>query len=120
MTGDRRDSVVLKGMQFHTRVGVLPHEEQLAQPVEVDVAVEVASGSGRMQVVDYSRIYDAVATVMRVPRIAFLEDVAERVAAEVLALDGVSAAAVAVRKPHVPLPGPLEYAEVSIVRRRGE
>lgn len=112
------DVVTLKAMRFHTRVGVLPHEAQLPQPVEVDVSVRVDPGFRPPQVVDYTALYSAVAGVMITPHIAYLEEAAERVASAALRVAGVTSASVAVRKPHVPLPGPVEYAEVCITRER--
>ncbi len=112
------DTVTLKSMRFHTRVGVLPHETQLPQPVEVDIAVTVEDNVRPPNVVDYVALYAAVANVMGARHIAYLEDAAERVAAAALVVPGVLSVAVSVRKPHVPLPGPVEYAEVCITRRR--
>jgi dihydroneopterin aldolase len=51
-----------------------------------------------------------------VRHIAYLEEAAERVATAALRVAGVVSATVSVRKPHVPLPGPVEYAEVTITR----
>jgi dihydroneopterin aldolase len=112
------DTVSLKGMRFHTRVGVLPHETQLPQPVEVDLSVTVSPATRPPNVVDYVALYAAVAEVMSTRHIAYLEEAAERVATAALGVTGVEAATVSVRKPHVPLPGPVEYAEVSITRAR--
>lgn len=114
------DVVALKGMQFFTRVGVLPHEAELAQPVEVDLSVVVTDEVQVPKVVDYVALYGAVADVMRAKHISYLEDAAERIASAVLGIDGVRAASVSVRKPHVPLPGPVEYAEITIFRERDE
>lgn len=113
-----RDTVCLKGMRFHSRVGVLPHEEQLPQPVEVDLSVTVDETVRPPNVVDYVALYSAVAGVMGVRHISYLEEAAERVATAALRVTGVVAATVWVRKPHVPLPGPVEYAEVRITRER--
>jgi dihydroneopterin aldolase len=112
------DTVSLKGMRFHSRVGVLPHEAQLPQPVEVDLSVTVDETVRAPRVVDYVTLYGAVSTVMNVRHIAYLEDAAERVAAAALQLPGVLSASVSVRKPHVALPGPVGFAEVSITRAR--
>lgn len=112
------DTVSLKGMRFHTRVGVLPHEAQLPQPVEVDLGVIVDPAMKPPNVVDYVALYAAVAGVMAAPHIAYLEEAAERVALAALAVMGVRSATVSVRKPHVPLPGPVEFAEVSITRTK--
>ncbi|MEO6863956.1 MAG: dihydroneopterin aldolase [Gemmatimonadaceae bacterium] len=112
------DTVSLKGMRFHTRVGVLPHETQIPQPVEVDLAITVEDSVRPPHVVDYVALYAAVADVMSARHIAYLEEAAERVAAAALLVSGVVTATVSVRKPHVPLPGPVEFAEVSITRGR--
>jgi len=112
------DTVALKGMRFHARVGVLPHEAQLPQPVEVDLAVTVDASVKAPHVVDYVALYAAVTGVMTTPHIAYLEDAAERVATAVLLVPGVRTASVSIRKPHVALPGPVEYAAVSITRER--
>jgi dihydroneopterin aldolase len=110
-----RDRITLKAMQFHVRVGVYPHEMELAQPIEIDLTVELSRSRTRA-VVDYVSLYTATASVFEAGHIGYLEEIAERVASRTLAIDGVSVAHVAVRKPHVPLPGPLAYAEVSITR----
>jgi FolB domain-containing protein len=112
------DIVSLKGMRFHTRVGVLPHEAQLPQPVEVDVSVAIDAAMRPPNVVDYVALYGAVSGVMEARHIAYLEEAAERVAAAALLVPGVRSATVSVRKPHVPLPGPVEFAEVTITRER--
>lgn len=112
------DMVSLKGMRFHTRVGVLPHEAQLPQPVEVDLTVTVDDTMHPPNVVDYVALYGAVSDVMGARHIAYLEEAAERVATAALLVSGVRSATVSVRKPHVPLPGPVEFAEVIITRER--
>ncbi|HXC25324.1 MAG TPA: dihydroneopterin aldolase, partial [Gemmatimonadaceae bacterium] len=98
--GVPRDRVTLKGMRFHTRVGVLPHESEVAQPVEVDVSAEVDLGAVPPGVVDYSAVYAGVAEVMGARHINYLEEAAERIAARVLGIAGVVVVHVAVRKPH--------------------
>lgn len=112
------DTIALRAMRFHTRVGVLPHEAQIPQPVEVDLDVTVADDVRPPRVVDYTALYAAVAGVMSTPHIHYLEEAAERTATAALAVAGVVSASVAVRKPHVPLPGPVAYAEVRITRHR--
>ncbi len=114
------DVVAVKGMRFFTRVGVLPHEAELAQPVEVDLSVVVFDDFRPPNVVDYVALYGAVSEVMSAKHISYLEEAAERIASAVLVIAGVRAASVSVRKPHVPLPGPVEYAEVTIFRERDE
>jgi dihydroneopterin aldolase len=113
---DAPDVITLKAMRFHARLGVYPHEHELAQPVEIDLSVEVDHAGGA--IVDYAALYESVAAVMRADHIDYVETVAERVAEQALRAAGVAVAHVAGRKPHVTLPGPLDYAEIRITRVR--
>src|SRR4051795_6941218 len=83
------DVVTLKAMRFHTHIGVLPHEAEIAQSIEVDASVWVArrAGShGSEGVVDYRRLYDLVLGIVGAGHIRYLEDLADRVADEALNL----------------------------------
>ena len=107
-------------MQFHTLVGVLPHEQQFPQPLELDVTVWLdAAGSSEAQVgLDYRELHLAVTNVLEARTVGYLEELVERTASGVLALPAVARVRVAARKPHVALPGPLAYAEVVIEQDR--
>ena len=109
------DSITLRGMRFHTRVGVLPHEQEFAQPLEIDLTVWLDAGD---EVVDYRGLHDDVAAVVAAGPLRYLEEIAESVARRALARPRVGRVSVSVRKPHVALPGPLAHAEVTVVRSR--
>lgn len=101
-------------MRFHVLVGILPHEREFPQPLEVDLTVWRRIGRGPH--LDY-RVLHALAERMATERpIGYLEDAALALVREALALDGVERARVALRKPHVALPGPLAHAEVVVDR----
>ena len=103
-------------MRFHVRVGILPHERDLAQPLEIDLSVTRAPEA--RGVLDYRALYAiAAAHATRAP-IDYLEVLGSAIADAILALDGVTHARVAVRKPHVMLDGPLAYAEIVVERSR--
>jgi 7,8-dihydroneopterin aldolase/epimerase/oxygenase len=106
------DEVTLRGMRFHVRVGILPHERELPQPLEVDVSAHVAPGS----IVDYRELYDAARAVVDAEPLDYLERIGDAIASRVLGVGGVRRVRVAVRKPHVALAGPLLHAEVVVVR----
>jgi len=107
--------ITLRAMQFHALVGILPHERLIQQPIEVDLTVHVDEGE---LVVDYRGLYDVVTGVVTSGPIDFLEQIADRVAAKTFEHnDRILFARVAVRKPHVALPGPLAYAEVVVARK---
>ena len=115
------DVVTLKGMRFHARIGVLPHEAEIAQSIEVDASLWVRRGGTRLtarDIVDYRRVYEIVAEVVTGGHTNFLEEVGERIAEAALQLPLVERVRIAVRKPNVVLPGPLAYAEVALERAR--
>ena len=116
------DVVTLKAMRFHARIGVLPHEAEIAQSIEVDASLWVRRTDGPVSakdIVDYRRVYDLVAEVVTNGHISFLEEVGEMIAERALQLPLVTRVRIAVRKPNVALPGPLAYAEVALERERG-
>jgi len=118
MTGDY---IALKGMRFHTRVGLLPHEQRIPQPLELDLTVwtslrragETDSPRGLL---DYRDLYTTVAETVGTSHHRLLEGLCEKIAERVLALEGVQGVRVAARKPHAPLSGPLEHVEVVLER----
>ena len=115
MSTIQNDAISLRGMRFHTLIGELPHEREIPQPVEVDLTAWVAEGIG---VVDYRRLYAEVRDAVSAPEVIYLEDLAEVIATRILTEPRVRRVRVAVRKPHVALGGPLDHAEVAIVRPR--
>lgn len=111
----RRLEVKLTGMRFHVCAGVLPHEREIAQPIEIDLVVRRAPDSDA--ILDYSILYAIVRDVATADPLDYLETIGDRVAFGVLALDGVDRVRVAVRKPHVALGGPLDHAEIVVEYR---
>lgn len=112
-----RQTISLVGMRFHARIGILPHERELPQPIEIDVRVERRS-TARLtaaDVLDYRALYDVAASAVAAP-VDYLEEIADTVADQVLGAHGASVVRVAVRKPHVALPGALAHAEVVLER----
>jgi dihydroneopterin aldolase len=115
------DVVTLKAMRFHARIGVLPHEAEIAQSIEVDASLWFRRSGTRptaKNIVDYRRVYELVAEVVTEGHTNFLEEVGERIADRALKLPLVERVRIAVRKPNVALPGPLAYAEVALERER--
>ena len=110
-------------MRFHTLVGLLPHEEKFPQPLELDVTAYLSlrrvgeTDSARM-LLDYRYLYRVVADTVGTSPHRLLEALCEQTAAAVLALDGVERVQVAARKPHAPIPGPMDYVEVVVDRVR--
>jgi dihydroneopterin aldolase len=107
-----RIAVTLAGMRFHVRVGILPHERELAQPLEIDLTVRLAHGT--TAVLDYRGLYAIVRDVVGAEPLDYLETIGTDIATAVRRLDGAASVRVAVRKPHVALGGPLAFAEIVV------
>lgn len=111
------NAITLRAMRFHARVGILPHERTTTQPIEVDLTVRVRPSDDQASVVDYRALYEIAAGVVNAGHIDFLEQIASSIADGALAHSPrVISARAAVRKPHVALGGPLDYAEVVVDR----
>jgi len=109
-------AVTLRGLRFHALVGILPHEREIAQPLEVDLTVWRTDAARGAPLLDYRRLHEAVAERVAAGPVGYLEDFAHDVCDRAIALGGVRRVRVAVRKPHVPLGAPLDHAEVVLER----
>jgi dihydroneopterin aldolase/2-amino-4-hydroxy-6-hydroxymethyldihydropteridine diphosphokinase len=104
-------------------VGVLPHERDALQPVQIDVDLEVdLSEAGVTDNLDdtanYGEISNAIAEVVRTSSDTLLERLAARIADRVLHFDHVEVADVMVTKLRPPIPEDLVSSAVRIVRSR--
>lgn len=116
-----QDCISLKAMRFHTCVGLLPHEEHVPQPLELDLTVwlslrRVGETDSPGALLDYRRLYQMVADTVGESRHTLLEALCEKVAAKALDMGLVERVRIAARKPHVPIDGPLDYVEVVVDR----
>ena len=93
---------------------------EVPQPVEIDLTVWRGIDGASGFAVDYRGLYQIAVDALALGHGPYLEDVADRVATGALTVPGVGGVRVAVRKPHVALPGPLAYAEVVVERDAGE
>lgn len=103
-------------MRFHVRIGILPHEREHPQPLEIDVSV--TRRDAEPGVLDYRSLHALASELVGREPLDYLEDVAVALVDRVVALAGVTHARVAVRKPNVLVGGPLDYAEVVAERDR--
>lgn len=108
--------IALNGMRFHVCVGILAHERELAQPLEIDLVVRHDASPS---VVDYRALYAATRDAVQSDELTYLETLAERLAGRVLAMEGVRWVRVAIRKPHAPIGGPLSHVQVAVERDNG-
>ena len=120
------DNIVLAEMAFFGRHGVSDEERSAEQEIDVDVALEVdlaraGASDDLADTVNYSRVFQACREIVEERSFKLLEAIAEAIASRVLAeFAAVDAITIRVRKPGVPIDGRLEYAGVSIERRRSK
>ncbi len=117
------DSISLKGMRFHTCVGLLPHEGLVPQPLELDLTAwlslrNVGETDSPSHLLDYRDLYTLVADTVGRSHHRLLEALCEKIADRALELPAVEKVRVAARKPHAPIEGPVEYVEVVLERER--
>ena len=118
------DRIFLRGMRFMACHGVLPHEQEVPQPFEVDVEMgldlRAAGESDDLDdTVNYAEVYDVVSTVLTVTRKYLIEALAEEIADDLLRdFDSLRWVRVTVHKPTAPIDGIFSDVGVTILRRR--
>jgi dihydroneopterin aldolase/2-amino-4-hydroxy-6-hydroxymethyldihydropteridine diphosphokinase len=117
------DRIEINGLRVMTVVGVLPHERESAQPLRVDLALEVdlADAGYSDELADtahYGLVSERVAALMRESKDLLLERLAHRIASEALLVDRVEAVEVTLTKLRPPIPEDMESTAVRIRRDR--
>ncbi|HUF34027.1 MAG TPA: dihydroneopterin aldolase [Acidimicrobiales bacterium] len=118
------DRIELRGLRLLGICGVLPEEQDRAQPLEVDLDVLAdLTAAGRSDdladTIDYGAVCTRVELTVTGSRVALLEHLAERIAEVVLALDPrISGVTVGIRKLRPPVPQDLATSGVCITRHR--
>ena len=116
-------TIELYGIVLHGFHGVLDDERRDGQRFLVDVELDLehdrAAASDRIEdAVDYRTVVARVAEISAARAYHLLEAFAAAIADALLAELPVSSVRVRVRKPDVVLEPPVEYAAVSVERRR--
>jgi dihydroneopterin aldolase len=118
------DVIELRGLRLAGIVGVLPHEQAQAQPLELDLDISLdlapaGTSDDLADTVDYGALCDAAELIVTGASHALLEGLAEKVAAALLAADGrIDRVTVAVRKLRPPVAQQLSTSGVRITRGR--
>lgn len=120
---NKRDRIILNGMQFYGYHGVMAAEQELGQPFIVDLEMycdlqEAGERDDLTKTVDYSEVFALVQRIVTGERFQLIEALAERIAAEVLACFPINEVVVRVKKPHAPLKG--LFTDVVVEIRRGK
>ena len=115
------DRIEIKGIRALGTIGVLPEEQERAQPFEVDITIESnLSTSGQTDslndTVNYAEVTEVTVSIITNEKHLLLERVAERIAEETLKIDLVDAVNITVKKLRPPVPHHLEHSAVTIRR----
>ncbi len=119
------DQIKIAGLRAVTIVGALPHEREIPQPLQIDLAFDVdLRDAGRSDelgdTVHYGAVADQVIAVVEESKDILLERLVARVAGEVLAFDRVEAVEVELTKLRPPIGVDASTTSVAIRRTRAE
>jgi dihydroneopterin aldolase len=115
------DRIVITRLRVPTRIGVGDRERAQIQTVELNIEIEIdtarAGTTDELEdTVDYHRAVRTVAELVRSSETKLLERLAERVAATLLELEGVSGVMVEVGKHPPPVEEDVDAVSVRITR----
>lgn len=115
------DHIYVTGLRVMGRHGVLPEEQDRAQPFEIDLDLAIdlsAAGAGDdlTDTVDYGTVAEAVASIVATESYALLERLAQRIAEACRADARVTSVTVTVKKLRPPVPLALDHVAVRVTR----
>ncbi|WP_184873993.1 dihydroneopterin aldolase [Mesorhizobium sangaii] len=111
----------MKNCAFFARHGVLDEEERLGQRFYVDAALTVDPGRALVEdsiedTVNYGIAFTEIEKIITGQRRFLIESLALEVARALTArFPQIKKAEITVRKPNAPVPGVLDYVEVTVV-----
>jgi dihydroneopterin aldolase/2-amino-4-hydroxy-6-hydroxymethyldihydropteridine diphosphokinase len=119
------DRIEITNLQVVGIVGALAHEREIAQPLRVDLSLEVdLRDAGRSDelgdTVHYGEVSERVVAVVAESKDVLLERLAARIADTALAFDRVDAVNVTLTKLRPPIPVAVDTTAVRIRRTRAE
>lgn len=119
------DRIDISGLRAVTIVGALPHEREIAQPLQIDLPLEVdPRDAGRTDelgdTVHYGLVADSVIAAVEESKDILLERLVSRIADEVLSFDRVDAVQVELTKLRPPIAVDGSSTSVRIRRTRAD
>jgi dihydroneopterin aldolase/2-amino-4-hydroxy-6-hydroxymethyldihydropteridine diphosphokinase len=119
------DRIDITGLRVTTIVGALPHEREIAQPLQIDLSLEVdltdAGISDELgDTVNYGAVADEVAALVSERKDVLLERLAAAIAETVLSFDRVDAVDVVLTKLRPPIAVDATATAVRIRRSRAD
>ena len=117
------NKILLQNMMFYGFHGVHEYEREQGQRFYVDVEIGAdlmvaANNDNIEQTIDYTLVYNQIKEVMENHRFQLLEAVGAHIAEAILATSIANEVTIRIRKPAVPIPGPLDFVQVETRRRK--
>jgi dihydroneopterin aldolase len=122
---ENSEKIALRNMAFSAFVGAAEWERDVRTRIEVDLEIhadlaKACTSDALDDTIDYARMYDLVSQIINEKHHNLLEAVAEQIADAVFESCACRKIVVKIRKPHPPLGGPCDHAEVEIVRHNSK
>ncbi len=119
------DRIEISGLRVMTLVGVMAHERESAQPLELDILLEgdlrdAGSSDDLVDTAHYGLVAERAAAIARESKDELLERLVHRIAEDALTFDRVEAVEIVVRKLRPPIPEDIQYTAVRIRRTRAD
>ena len=100
------DTIELRGMRVWGRHGANPGEQEVAQPIDIDLLLELDLGAARRSdaladTISYAEVHAAVTRIVAQQRFALLERMGEVILDTVMRDERVARARVALAKPRL-------------------
>ena len=118
------DKILLKNLMFYGYHGVYEAERELGQKFYLDIVLEAdlrkaGYSDDLVDTIDYTAVYQQVKEITEQTKFQLLEALSQKIADRILAMDDrIEVVTVRVRKPSAPMPGPMDFVETEITRRR--
>ncbi len=123
---ERWDQILMEGMIFNGRIGVLAFEKRIPQPYKIDAVIccrkiEACSTDKLMHTINYASAYDMIRKIVENADCDLIERLAEMIAESLLECCPLAQAVeISVRKPKAPVDGEFDAMGVRIFRERTE
>jgi dihydroneopterin aldolase len=116
------NKILLGNMVFYGFHGAYEYEREQGQRFYVDVEIcadlSAAKSDKLTDTIDYTLVYNQIKEVMENKRFHLLEAVGAHIAELILKTTIADEVTIRIRKPAVPIPGPLDFVQVETSRRR--
>ncbi|MGI6434069.1 MAG: dihydroneopterin aldolase [Syntrophomonadaceae bacterium] len=120
----KMDKIIMRGLSFSGRHGLLPDERDKPQPFKVDLVLYLDLKTAGLRddiacTVDYSLVYQEVQRLVEEESYSLIETLAEQISRRVLVCFPLLAALeITVYKPEAPIKGEFDHMAVQIYRSR--